>query len=146
MAHVFTFLYQGISFLVNKDKTDGGERSSDASDLIGKKIYSRRRKLGCKRPASFFQSVSMRDTKQTSKRARRNSYAVKDTPEAAEVEKQISSLEKKVSEHDSCEPSANAAIPGKKRPSLHICNWKSEEVDRAIQGIVLHDQFCSQKS
>ncbi|KAI3465512.1 hypothetical protein Pfo_022175 [Paulownia fortunei] len=122
---------------VNKEKPDDGERSSEASLLIGKYMYSRRRKLGGKMSGSFLQSLTAGDTdhlKQASKRSRRG-YTLKNIPYAAQVEIIISNLEKKVPEHDSSsgKPCANANIIGEKGSSLHICSQTSKKVARSIQ-------------
>ncbi|KAL8058173.1 hypothetical protein ABFS82_03G001300 [Erythranthe guttata] len=119
---------KGTMNWMNKKKHEGLERSSETSVLIGTYVYSRRRKLGSKSSASFFQSLAAENTKKTSKRGRRRNI-----PEATAVGKIVSNLDKKILEHDSCQPPANAATPGKKRSSMHICDQKSEEVAHAVQ-------------
>lgn len=116
---------------MNKEKPDVAERSSEASLLTGKYVYSRRRKFGRKKSGPFFKSLTMGDSdhpKQASKRSRRG-YTLKNAHQAAQVETIISNLEKKVPE-----PNTNASILGEKGSTLHICSQTSEKVARSIQG------------
>ncbi|KAK6160903.1 hypothetical protein DH2020_004284 [Rehmannia glutinosa] len=125
--------YKGTVDWMNKEKPDDGERSSEASLVVGKYIYSRRRKLSSKMSGSFFQSLATGDSdllKQASKRSRRG-RTLKSIPHATQVENVIN-LEK-VPEHDSKKSCANARIIGEKGSNLHICSQTSEKVARAFQ-------------
>ncbi|XP_051137719.1 histone-lysine N-methyltransferase ATXR7 isoform X2 [Andrographis paniculata] len=119
--------------LLNKERDDNEERNSEASLLIGRHVYSRRRKLTGKRPRSLFQSLSRGDTdnlKQGSKKSRRD-CTIKSVAQATRGQKALSSnSEKRVSRHngDKC---ADARILGEKVSSLHSCSQILEVDDPA---------------
>ncbi|PIN01171.1 Histone-lysine N-methyltransferase [Handroanthus impetiginosus] len=105
---------KGALCMANNEKPDG-------SLLLGKYMYSRRRKFG-KESGSFFRSLSMggpNHLKKASKRPRR-CHTLQNIHQAGKVENIISDLEKKVPEHDSRKPCAEASILGEKGSSLHI--------------------------
>ncbi|KAL8523875.1 hypothetical protein ACS0TY_013726 [Phlomoides rotata] len=109
---------KGSQEWVNNEKPDVAERSSEASLLIGKYVYSRRRSLVRKKSVSFFKSLTMEDNdhpNQVSKRARRGHP--KNIRQSPQVETIGLNSEKKV-----LAPDNNASTRGLKGSSLHNCS------------------------
>lgn len=139
LLYACILLYQGSQEWVNNEKLDVAERSSEASLLIGKYVYSRRRSLVRKRSGSFFKSLTMEDNgnpNQVSKRARRG-YTPKYIHQAPQVETIGLNSEKKV-----LAPENNTSISGVKGSSLHT--QTSDKVARLILSILFSSKLISQ--
>lgn len=119
----------GSADCVDKEKSYVAERSSEATLLTGKYVYSRRTTLGRKRPGSFFKSLMMGEDdrpKLASKRLKRT-HARKNLDQAAQVDAIIPTLVKKVPE-----PDTSVSILGGKGPR-HICSQTSDKVVSPLQ-------------
>lgn len=116
---------KGSSDCVDKEKPYVAERSSEATLLIGKYVYSRRPKLDRKRQGSFFKSLMMGEDdrpKLASKRLKR-SHARKNLDQAAQVDAIIPTPVKKLPE-----PDTSVSILGGKRPR----NIRSQTSDKVV--------------
>ncbi|KAL6571940.1 hypothetical protein OROMI_012898 [Orobanche minor] len=132
----YTSGIKGTVDWMNKGKADDGERSSEASLIVGHYIYARRRKLAKKMPGSFFQFLATGDIdhlKRGSKRSSRG-YTL-ESIHAAVIENAISK-----------KPSTKARIISEKGSSLHICSKTPEKVARVIQDQYNVERITSARS